>query len=166
MKIITLPLVDDTLPAWEGVRTFRSNRVKGLLATDGMQYWLHEYDPVANALHRNRSVLLGQLPRKEVPVLTTAEAAAEGLNFVQPHAQTFQAFFNRRGTDMVVIGVHDGNTGSRMATLVTRFDSGYLGAVYSAAWVCPKNSQEIWEDADKPADGLCPTHRVALKEEV
>jgi hypothetical protein len=166
MKIITLPFLDEHASAQEGVRAMRARHVGGLVSIHGLQFRVYRFSQVAAAARQKPPLPLMQVAGLDLPELPIVDAVAHGLSFTQPSVLIFGAYLNRRPNEAMVTAT-TGDASAEGAAATIAFRNAAIAqnfAVYPKAWVCPTDF-ETWDDQDKPADGLCPTHKVTLVED-
>jgi len=141
MKTIELPIVLPSSSSVDALHVMINARVRGVVAFDGNTHLLYDFADIAAAVRQNRALPLHQLPSQTV-------AVEEG-----PIVE-----------DLVIAKASQHLlTNSDVVTIITRTDGiGFRWLTCPKICVCPDDSDEVWEKADRPPDGQCPVHLVAL----
>jgi hypothetical protein len=159
MTIVTLPLLTASESAIEGERLARENRFSGVVSTDGTHFWLHLFRELLEAVQLDPSRPLSQLAGHEIAVLHTSDAAAAGLDFVDPKPAIIEDFLRNNGLDAVVAGLSENlRTQTRTASLLMLQDTAETYASYETKkFKCSIGNETVDEDK-VPADLKCKLH--------
>ena len=170
MAAIVLPLFDANALVGDAVRAMRTNRVSAVISTAGGRFWVHRFEDLADSARRDPTAPLIQVNREDVPELEPSEAAANNLSFTQPNQAIIGRYIATRQHELMITATAPASNvrvmGPRIAVLVTMSTAVAQNfSVYPKAWVCPNDSAEVWDDTNKPSNGQCPRHGVALVED-
>jgi hypothetical protein len=161
MAIISLPLLDEDAPVSAAIDAMRKAGVGGVVSFGASSYWLHSFKDLAASARQDATRSLARVDREKVTELAPLEAAANNLSFTQPNPALFANYLRRQNLRHIVTAAVRGPSGIAFVAL-SRPELQNLN-VYPTAWFCPDDSNEVWEDYEKPSPPVCPKHRVDLK---
>lgn len=147
MKRITLPVLDENASASEAWDALRRHGARGVVGRIGAACWLYDADAIVNAVRRDKSLTLREVPGREIPVFAPDP---------RPDIKLLRNFLNVHVYEPVVIRAVDRTFGPGVMTLFAR-DSSPVAQVEAKAWRCPDDPSEVFT---RP--GSCNVHGKVL----
>jgi hypothetical protein len=162
MEIINLPVIGEQRPVADAIQAMRHRRTGGVVSVSRSRFRLHTFKELIAAARYDSAQPLGQIPGWDVDELELTDAQSYNLSFTRPNIGMVDSYLGVRQKDFLLMAAAPGQPGTALIAFKSGADAQYYG-VYPKAWVCPQNSNEVWDDSNKPT--LCPNHGVAPVED-